>query len=143
VLVAPALVLQFFWFVPLVREVGEDGWSARADVTAAHTFATRVPPGGLVLTHNPSMFLLLGVNAAQMSFAVTEPAFARDIITASPGRPVFFHFNFWCTVADPVQAGFCRDFQARFPLTLVAEYRERAARYAIYRVTGPTTRLRP
>lgn len=119
--------------VPLVRQTGEDGWQARADVAAARTFAAVVPSGGVVLTHNPSMFLLFGVDAAQLSLAVHDPVYLGALTPRAPGG-VFFHLNFWCIVNDPVQTRFCTEFQAHVPLELVAERHARAVRYALYRV---------
>jgi hypothetical protein len=47
---------------------------------------------------------------------------------------VFFHWNFWCEVADPVQQGFCTALLDRFGHTMVRESRERDFRFALYRI---------
>jgi hypothetical protein len=47
---------------------------------------------------------------------------------------VFFYWNFWCNVADPVQQAFCSANLDRFPHTLITETRERNYRYAMYRL---------
>src|SRR5579862_77361 len=136
VAIATALALQFLWFVPLVHAVGEDGWAARTDVADARAFARLVPADGLVLTHNPSMFLLWGTNAAQMSLAATDEEFVRTEITSQPNHPVYFHDNFWCAIGDAVQSGFCRAMRSRFVLEPVAEVPERGLRYGLYRIRG-------
>lgn len=133
-IVPVAMAASCVSFVPLVSRVGEDGWQARADVAAAREFATLVPPGGVVLTHNPSMFLLLGVDAAQLSLAVADPDALPDRIAPRAPGGVYYHHNFWCVVPDPVQNRFCTEFRARFDVDLVAERQARDVRYALYRV---------
>jgi len=128
-------------FVPLVARVGEDGWQARADVAAAREFAALVPPGGVVLTHNPSMFLLFGVGAAQMSLAAVDPAYVSDRLGPRAPGGVYYHHNFWCAVSDPVQTRFCTEVRARFALDLVAERHVRDVRYALYRLRVPGREL--
>jgi hypothetical protein len=74
-----------------------------------------------------------GYNAAQASLATTEAGYLESMVPRYAGG-VFFHWNFWCNVADPVQQAFCTTLLARFPHTLIQEYRERDYRYAIYRL---------
>jgi hypothetical protein len=132
-LVAGLIVLQFSWFMPQVRAVGDEAWAARADVRFAKEFAAALPPDSFVLAHNPSMFLVWGRNAAQMSFASDEPWVRRHLPARYSGG-IYVHWNFWCNVDDPVQTAFCRDVLARYPARLVAERRERTYRYALYRL---------
>ena len=63
-----ALTLVFAWisFLPLVRAIGQEAVDARFDVEFAREFSGLVPPASIVLTHNPSMWLVWGKNAAQM-----------------------------------------------------------------------------
>ena len=72
--VGAALVVQFLWYLPFVRSVGEEAWAARADVAFAHAFVPQLPPNAIVLTHNPNMFHLWGQSAAQASIAVVRAA---------------------------------------------------------------------
>ena len=130
---AVVIILQFTWFLPLVRAVGEEAWAARADVAAAQGFALSLPANAIVLTHNPSLFLLRGRSAAQMSLASTDPGYVERLAARFDGG-VYLHWNFWCNVPDPLQAGFCTAMTDRFDLELVQESRTRDFRYALYRV---------
>ena len=60
-----------------------------------------------VLTHNPGMFHVWGVNAGQMSLIVSNPSYL-DYLTDRYAGGVYLHWNFWCNVQDPVQREFCR-----------------------------------
>jgi hypothetical protein len=132
--VAAALAVQFLWYVPFVRAVGEEAWAARADVAFARSVAHDLPVNSMVLTHNPHMFHLWGRNAAQLSLAIRDRNYAERVLTPRYAGGVFFYWNFWCNVADPVQQSFCTTALSHFPHTLIREYRERDYRYALYRL---------
>jgi 4-amino-4-deoxy-L-arabinose transferase-like glycosyltransferase len=132
--VAAALVFQFLGYMPWVRGVGEEAWAARADVAFSERFVARLPPDSVVLTHNPSVFHVMGRNAAQLSLATVNPGYITDVLSRRYRGGVYLHWNFWCNVSDPVQQQFCASALARFPHTLVEEYRERDYRYAFYRL---------
>jgi hypothetical protein len=132
--VVAALVLQFSWYAPVARSIGEEAWAARADVRYAKGFAARLPANSLVLTHNPSLFHLWGINAAQLSLAATDPAYVRTQLFNRYAGGVYLHWNFWCNVRDPVQAAFCRTALESFPAELVESARERDYHYAMYRL---------
>jgi len=129
-----ALAAQFLWYLPFVRATGEEAWAARADVAFAHAATRDLPRNSIVLTHNPNMFHLWSQNASQVSIAVNEPGYAENVLAPRYGGGIFFHWNFWCDVADPAQQAFCNLVLERFPHSLVREYRERDYRYAIYRL---------
>jgi hypothetical protein len=126
--------LQFLWYLPFVRSTGEEAWGARADVEFAKVAARDLPRNSFVLTHNPGMFHLWGVSAGQASIASSEAGYAANVLAPRYAGGVFFHWNFWCNVADPLQQSFCTDILQRFPHTLVREHRERNYRYALYRL---------
>ena len=128
------VALSFSWYLPFVRAVGEEAWGARADVAFARQLARELPPNAYVLTHNPNMFHVWGVNAGQSSLATNEASYVTEILSVRYAGGVFFHWNFWCNVADPVQQSFCAGILARFQHQLVREYRERGYRYALYRL---------
>jgi Dolichyl-phosphate-mannose-protein mannosyltransferase len=133
---AAVVLAQFLWYAPLVRATGEEAWGARADVKYAKEFAARLPPNSLVLTHNPGMFHLWNINAAQMSVARTDPRHAQQLFSRFAGG-VYLHWNFWCNVSDPVQTGFCRSALDGYEHELVDSRRERTYEYALYRLHGP------
>lgn len=132
---AAALILQFFWYVPLVRAIGEEAWGARADVAFAREMAATLPRDSIVLTHNPGMFHVWGVNAAQASLATTDEGYVRGVLFSRYAGGVYLHWNFWCNIQDPVQQRFCTDILERFGGELVREKREWSYRYAFYRLS--------
>ena len=127
------LLFQFLWYAPVVRATTEEAWAARADVRFAQVFAREIPRNSYVLTHNPGMFHLWGVNAGQMSLVTSNPAYAR-YLAQRYGGGIFLHWNFWCNVQDPVQQEICRTALASAPGDVVKEHRERDQRFAFYRL---------
>ena len=135
--VAGALAFQFLWYFPEVRATTQEAWAARADVRFARSFVRNMPSNSFVLTHNPGMFHVWGVNAGQMSMIVSNPMYL-DHLSGRFAGGIYLHWNFWCNVADRVQREFCRLALSRAPATLSSEYRERDYRYAFYRLgTAP------
>jgi hypothetical protein len=134
--VAAGLAFQFLWYAPLVRATTEEAWAARADVTFAELVAPTLPSNSLVLTHNPGMFHLWGVNAAQMFLVVDNPARLQFLATRYAGG-VYLHWNFWCNVADPVQQDMCRRVAAMGPTEVFREYREQDQRFVFMRLMPP------
>ena len=106
--------------------MGEEAWAAREDVAFARAFASRLPANSLVLTHNPNMFLLWGTSAAQASIAATEAEYVRAVYFPRYRGGVYFHWNFWCNVNDPVQRQFCVERARRGTSTRRCEIAQRA-----------------
>ena len=139
--VTAILAAQFLWYAPVVRATTEEAWAARTDVRFAESFAPALHGNSYVLTHNPGMFHLWGVNAGQMSLIVRDPTRLDDYAARYAGG-VYVHWNFWCNVADPVQHGFCQKALQARPVDLVRELSERDQRYALYRFrTAPALRV--
>src|SRR5262249_55223482 len=132
-LIVTGVLFQFLWYAPIVRAMPEEAWAARADLRFARTFVTEIPRNSYVLTHNPAMFQVWGVNAGQMSLVTSNPAYVRFLAEQYSGG-IYLHWNFWCNVQDPVQPEFCRKVLAMWPGEIVKEYRERDQRYAFYRM---------
>ena len=131
--VTAALLFQFLWYAPLVRATTEEAWAARADVRFARSFTRELNPNTYVLTHNPGMFHVWGINAGQLSLPVRNPEYL-DLLAARYGGGVYLHWNFWCNVQDPVHVELCRKALQLRPFELVREYRERDQRVAFYRL---------
>lgn len=127
------LLVAFFSFLPRIRAVTQEAWAARADVRYAREMAHLLPENSVVLTHNPNMFLLWGHNAAQASLATEQSGYFRGFFHRYPGG-VYFHYNFWCNVSDPLQNSFCTNLLQRFECTEIFSGQERDYRYALYRV---------
>jgi uncharacterized membrane protein YecN with MAPEG domain len=132
-MLAAFLGAQFLLYMPQVRATTEEAWAARADVRFARTLAPALEGNSYVLTHNPGMFHLWGINAGQLSQIVLNPAHA-DFLASRYSGGVYLHWNFWCNVQDPVQREFCAKALAGGRYELVAEHVERDQRYALYRL---------
>ena len=128
-----ALAFQFLSYMPLVRATGDEAWAARADVRFAQSVVPELRGNSFVLTHNPSMFHVWGVNAGQMSTAVTEPSYLPSLAARYAGG-VYLHWNYWCNVDDRVQPVFCAKVLALGPVETIRDYRERGQHYVLYRL---------
>lgn len=135
-LVAAAIVFQFLWYLPLVRATGEEAWAARADVRFAEDLVRGLGRHTYVLTHNPGMFHVWGVNAGQMSTLAANPTYLDYLATRYAGG-VYLHWNFWCNVHDRSQQDLCRQAFALKPTETVREFRVRDQRFAFYRFRTP------
>jgi hypothetical protein len=140
--VLSALGFQFLWYAPLVRATTEEAWAARADVRFASEAAPDLRGNKYVLTHNPSMFHVWGVNAGQMSLVVANPSYLEYLASRYTGG-VYLHWNFWCNVQDPAQRNVCATVAALKPATVVSEHAERDQYFAFYRLQIPPPRRPP
>jgi hypothetical protein len=130
------LAFQFLWYAPLVRATTDEAWAARSDVEFAATTAKDLPANAFVLTHNPGMFHLWGVNAGQMFLAADNPARLQQLTTRYAGG-VFLHWNFWCNVSDPSQQALCDKVRAMAPTEVLRERRERDQWFAFLKMGPP------
>lgn len=123
---------QFLWYTPLVRATSDEAWGARADVTFAKGAAAVLRGNKYVLTHNPAMFHVWGVNAGQMSMVSENASYANYLATRFAGG-VYLHWNFWCNASDDRQRAVCTQAAAAHPLEEIARWDERDQRFRIYR----------
>ncbi|MCM2322640.1 MAG: glycosyltransferase family 39 protein [Oligoflexia bacterium] len=131
------LAVSWHRFGPLVRATGEEAFDARNDVEAAREFAQLLPKDAIVLGHNPSMWNLWGKSALQASIVAAVPVHqARRLESLYPDG-LYFHWNFWCNVPDPVQAALCADLLSQFRTETVKEKYSHGKRYALIRLIGP------
>lgn len=130
---AAGIIFVFVSFLPNIRAVGQEAWGARADHRFAQIMAESLPPDSIVLAHNPSMFLLWGISAAQASIALDDPGFVGHIFKRYSGG-VYFHHNFWCNVDDPTQKAFCESMLAGFDYEQMMVFTEQHYRYALYKL---------
>jgi hypothetical protein len=132
---APFLVViyAFTSYLPLTRTVGRESWASRADHQAALRMVGELPEDSIVLTHNPGMIQVMGRSAAQTSLATYQPARVDDFFHRFPGG-VYFHYNFWCNVEDPVQNEFCTNVLGTFKTQVIREESAGFYRYVLYRL---------
>ncbi len=133
---AAVLFGAFTQVLPAVRAEEEEAWEAREDVNRAREFAAMMPPDSIVLTHNPNMFLLWGKNAAQLYFADVDPGRIQWYLERFSGG-VYFHYNYWCNVADEHLDSLCNEICKRYRCEVIAEFERRDYRYALIRLLGP------
>jgi len=112
-------------------------------------FAAKLPPNSLVVTHNPNMFHIWGVSAAQMSLVGGDPRNGERYFSRYAGG-VYLHWNFWCNVHDQIQNAFCRNAVDEYDHEVVDSRRERDYEYILYRLrpragqaTPPSTTTPP
>ena len=127
------IVLQFSWYLPYVRAIGEEAWEARVDVEFARTVSSTVPSDGYLFSHNPNMFHVLGTSSAQTAIAADRPGYVGALLERYRGG-VYFHWGFWCNVQDEAQRNLCRRVLELYDLEVVAERRHWYQRYALYRI---------
>ena len=137
VLIGALVLFQFLWYGPVVRARPEEAWAARADVAFAEQFAKQIPRNAYVLTHNPGMFHLWGVNAGQMSLVTSNHAYLR-LLADRYGGGMYLHWNFWCNVHDSAHQDTCRKALGLGPAEVVLESTERDQRFAFYRLALAT-----
>jgi hypothetical protein len=120
-------------YLPFTRAIGREAWASRADHAAALRMVSEVPENGIVLTHNPGMIQVMGRSAAQTSLASYQPERVDDFFHSFPGG-VYFHYNFWCNIPDPVQNEFCQKVLGNFKTRVVLEESSGFYRYVLYRL---------
>ncbi|MCX5829791.1 MAG: glycosyltransferase family 39 protein [Deltaproteobacteria bacterium] len=129
------LVLLFSWlsFLPMIRTVGQEAWAARFDHWYAREFAKKIPNRSIVLTHNPSMFLLWGQSAIQSHVGLKDPELVRQLMDRYPGQ-VYFHFNFWCNTERDPNRKLCEEVMAAYSMEEIATAQEQHYHYGLYRM---------
>jgi hypothetical protein len=127
------IIISFLSFIPFVRTVGQEAWAARADHKYAQEMAQALPQDSVILTHNPNMFLLWGKNAAQASLATEQTGYFNGFFQRYKGG-VYFHYNFWCNVSDPLQNSFCKNILERHKCTPVMTFKERDYTFVLYKM---------
>lgn len=134
--IASVLALQLVWFLPMIRAVGEEAWSSRADVAFAMEMSQRLGRQTMVLTHNPSMFHVKGVNAAQLDLVFADTPYVTSALRERYKGGVFIHWNYWCNVAGTEYPAMCLEALKRARTRLERQYRERDQRFAFYEIVG-------
>mgnify|MGYP007016071757 FL=1 len=119
----------------MIRTVGQEAWAARHDHAYAMEFARKMPERSIVLTHNPTMFLLWGKSAIQAHVGLTDRGLVRELMKRNPGH-VYFHYNFWCNTVNDPNRKLCADILSSYETEEVASGQEQEYRYALYRLNN-------
>jgi hypothetical protein len=128
------IALAFLAFAPKASTVGQEAWAARYDHYYAKVMLKSVPPNSIIFTHNPSIFLFWGASSAQASILAGYDQNGLNGLRMSFPGGVYFHYNFWCNVSDPLQQSFCKSILDKFPHSEVAKYQERDYTYILYKI---------
>jgi 4-amino-4-deoxy-L-arabinose transferase-like glycosyltransferase len=131
---AVVLIVAGAWFFPVTRMEGNEGWDARLDWRYAREFADKLPPGSAILTHDPSMFLMWGKNAAQMSMVSSNPDYFENHYFRRYGGNVYLHWDYWCNADMPRVVKEATHILEKYETELVAERQSRHAWYRLYRI---------
>ena len=119
-----------------VRAIGWEAWSCRADHAAAEDFAKLIPEDGIIMTHDPNMFQIMGKNAAQISLFTQNQQYAATAIQPVYKDKIYLHWSYWCNTQDPLQVAYCRNMLDEYDTVLVAERIVRDQHFGLYRVLG-------
>jgi hypothetical protein len=129
------IAAQFIWYLPIVGSTTDSAVAARADVQFARSLVPDIPANAYVLTQNPGMFQVWGINAGQISLALNGRRL-DELAARYPGG-LYLHWNFWCNVPDPVQRGFCTRLLELRPGAPVREHTQEGQHFALYRLKDP------
>lgn len=121
-------------FLPRVRTVGQEAWGARYDHLYAGQFIEKIPKRSLILTHNPTMFLLWGQSAIQTYAGVNNPELISSLLEKYKGA-VYFHYNFWCNTDTDQNTLLCQAMFENYELTKVTSAEEQNYEYALYKMS--------
>lgn len=127
-------VATALYYLPLMRAAGQEAWECRDDHLWAEHFATLVPEDGIILTHNPNMFHLMGKSAAQMSLFSEQPQYVQNELTPQYRDKMYLHWNYWCNLNVPVQSAFIQRILDTYRTTLLEEEWVRGRRYALFKI---------
>jgi hypothetical protein len=120
-------------FFPLIRQVGQEAWGARYDHKYAREFIDKIPRRSIVLTHNPTMFLLWGQGAIQAYTAIHNQDLVEYLMDKYNGN-VYFHYNYWCNTKSERNIRLCNAIKERYALEEIARAKEQNYEYGLYRM---------
>jgi len=128
------MLFSFVDFLPLVRTTGQEAWGARNDHDHAREFIENIPDRSIVLTQNPTMFLLWRQNAIQTYAGINNPDLIKDLMKRYQGH-VYFHYNYWCNTMNKRNQNLCQDIRDRYNLEEIITAREQDYEYGLYKLT--------
>ena len=128
------MLFSFVRFLPLIRQVGQEAWGARYDHKYAREFSAKIPRRSIVLTHNPTMFLLWNRNAIQTYAGINNPDLIKQLMEKYKGH-VYFHYNYWCNTRSVTNKRLCQAIREKYWLKKVVGAREQDYWYALYQIS--------
>jgi len=133
-LLALLLVVSLASFSSFIHSKGPKSIRARLTVDYAREYARLVPPGSLILTHNPNMFLLWNKNAAQLHFARSRPDFLSEEHRKRYAGGIYFFCGYWCNAPSKNQQKPSEFIRERYQVETVAEEVVESYTFGLYRI---------
>ncbi|MBN2028634.1 glycosyltransferase family 39 protein [bacterium] len=128
------LVVHFSWLIPLIRSEGEEAWEARLDHQYVEEIAEYLPDNSLVFTHNPNMFFIKGINAAQIYLALNADKQRMEEYFSRYKGGVYIHWNFWCNTLAPEEVKLCERVLAKYKVEKIMEKEFWRVHYILYEI---------
>ena len=132
-LVLLLMLFSLLKFLPLTRLLGQEAWGSRYDHKYAQEFIAMIPERSIVLTQNPTMFLLWNQNAIQTHAGINNPGLIKELMKKYQGH-VYFHDNYWCNTQNRRNVRLCQDIRDKYDLEAVATASEQHYQYGLYRM---------
>jgi len=130
-----AIAGSFAGFLPFIRQQGQEAWGARYDHQYALKFMKKIPQRSLVLTHNPSVFLLHGHNAIQTYAGRNDPDLIMENRRKYDGH-VYFYYNYWCNTRAKRNVELCQAIKDNYLLEEIFREKEQNYDYILYQIKG-------
>jgi len=128
------ILINFISFIPYIRSVRQEAWGARFDHNYSEIMANKIPAHSIILTHNPTIFLLFGQNATQASIALYEEDYIKQLFEQYTGG-VYFHYNYWCNVDDLQQKAFCQNILNKYYHSQIMSFSEQKYKYKLFKLS--------
>ncbi len=132
-LVALLMLFAAMRFMPLVQRVGQEAWGSRFDHKYAKEFIRKIPERSIVLTQNPTMFLLWHQNAIQTYAGINDTNLIKNLLDRYQGH-VYFHYNYWCNTQSQRNVNLCQSIRDKYDLEEVVKTKEQNYEYGLYRL---------
>ena len=126
------LLVSWIRFLPLIRNIGQEAWEARADHSLTREFIKKIPERSIVVTHVPTMILLWQQSAISVD-ALKDRALMANLINKYDGN-VYFHYNYWCHTASDTNSRVCGEVKKNFALEEIAADKSLGRLYGLYRI---------
>lgn len=133
---AACALLNWLATMHYVPTLSREAVEAEDDTDFVQRMAHELPPGSLVVSPDPCMWLLQGINSSQF-FTVDHMLHEelRELANQYPGG-VYFHWSFWHN-AEPGMAREGAQFLAETHATVFARITSQAYKLALFRVDTP------
>ncbi|CAN2040554.1 Glycosyltransferase RgtA/B/C/D-like domain-containing protein [Candidatus Magnetomoraceae bacterium gMMP-15] len=127
------IIFNFINFLPQISRVGQEAWGARYDHFYAEKFIEKIPERSIILTHNPTMFLLWNRNAIQTHAGINHPGIISHLMEKYKGH-VYFHYNYWCNTKSEPNIKLCQAIKNKYILEEIARAKEQDYEYVLYKM---------